>query len=264
MRSLSRYPSRRSPDTYRASRTRHATAARPTCTSSAAPSAAAQRPSVSPRSKGTSTTSSSLRSGGRIPWPSPAPRRSRTHARATDYALPLWRAQGGVGRRPAAPLRRGDDQGAHERRGVRAPRARGQRCGPPRALARLRPRGREHLLRGAAAPLAAPAAAPRAAPHRAAPCRTAPHRATHSPSVRSSDDARAAAANPAQVMHKCCPAMAGGPGQRVWRAHFSAVSEEAVLTPPPSPRNAHPATLHPTPPTPPAHAQGERGGGALT
>ena len=30
-------------------------------------------------------------------------------------------------------------------------------------------------------------------------------------------------------MHKCCPAMAGGSGQRVWRAHFSAVSEEAVL-----------------------------------
>ena len=30
-------------------------------------------------------------------------------------------------------------------------------------------------------------------------------------------------------MHKCCPAMAGGAGQRVWRAHFSAVSEEAVI-----------------------------------
>ena len=32
-----------------------------------------------------------------------------------------------------------------------------------------------------------------------------------------------------EVMHKCCPAMEAGPGQRVWRARFSAVSEEAVL-----------------------------------
>ena len=80
----------------------------------------------------------------------------------------------------------------------------------------------------------APPRSPRTAPRRAAP-----RRALHSPSARSSHDARAAAANPAQVMHKCCPAMAGGPGQRVWRAHFSAVSEEAVLTPLPSPRDPY-------------------------
>jgi DNA topoisomerase-3 len=31
-----------------------------------------------------------------------------------------------------------------------------------------------------------------------------------------------------EVMHKCCPVMAPGPGQRVWRARFSAVSEAAM------------------------------------
>ena len=66
-RSLSRYPGRRSPGISRVSRTRRATAARPTCTSSAAPSAAGQRPSASPRSRATCTTSSSHLSGGRTP-----------------------------------------------------------------------------------------------------------------------------------------------------------------------------------------------------
>ena len=112
-RSLSRYPGRRSPGISRVSRTRRATAARPTCTSSAAPSAAGQRPSASPRSRATCTTSSSHLSGGRArclpscadsPLLSERPALTRsarvallTPTHPSHRLLPVWRAQGGVG-----------------------------------------------------------------------------------------------------------------------------------------------------------------------
>ena len=74
-------------------------------------------------------------------------------------------------------------RGAHERCSVRPPGARGQGCGPPRAVARLRPRGREHLLRGPAASPPRRTAPHRPAPHRRTALRTAPSRASPHPAL---------------------------------------------------------------------------------
>ena len=157
-----------------------------------------------------------------LPWPSLAPRRSRTHMRARlTTCCPF-----GV-RREAWDV---DPQLLFGAETTKVPTS-GAVC----AHLEHEAKGADHLVLWLDCDREGENICFEVAPHRSP--RPPPHRALHSPSARSSHDARAAAANPAQVMHKCCPAMAGGPGQRVWRARFSAVSEEAVLTPLPSPRN---------------------------